>query len=175
MKKYFQNKLTVTLLAVSLLGLSAALTAHAVGFFKTTAAVSPSGNVYAGPGNLTSVQIYNPSTVGTTIYFYDSGTSNYTYSVGAFTNYTVTTARATNIYTNFFGSLNTNIFNYKSNVAQNVAATSYSNRLVNIVFIPASNTVISTLRSPLMFGLMYTNTVTAGSNLVITADINPQQ
>lgn len=176
MKKLFKNKtikLVTALIALAIVTI--ALVAHAVPFFKTTAAVSPSGNVFAGPGRLNSIQIYNPSTVPTVVYFYDSSSTNYTGTNNAYTNYTVITARATNIYTNFFGSLNTNIFNYKSNVVQNVATGTYTNRLVNVIAIPASNTVVSTLTVPLMFGLMYSNTVVAGSNLVITADINPQQ
>ena len=128
--------------------------------------------IYAGPFELQSVTVANPTLSAITVALFDSPNYSVTNVIGAFTNTTSTAVTVTNIYTNIFGALNTNIYAAVSNSATANAQITNLYRVLDTFTVAASTTVTRTFPQVGVFGILATNTLT---NMTYTITLSPEK
>lgn len=119
------------------------------------------------PGTVSYLQVYNPGT-NTTLYIYDNYTNSLYVTNAAYTNYTVSVGTTTNIYTNIFGVLTTNIYPSRLLTEQDVAAsTTTPARVLYTIYCPSN--VVSTvpITADAVFGL-YASNWPSSTNITIS-------
>ncbi len=131
-------------------------------------------NIILGP--LTSVRFTLLSTniaLNSTVSIYDSpGTSQY-YVLAPFTNYAQNVYLVTNIWTNYMGALNTNVFKSLTNVASVTAQTTNLYPLIAVINV-SSNTAPGTGNAtynfayPFRFGMFVSNSAAVTFSTIVT-------
>lgn len=109
---------------------------------------------------LTSLTIVNNTATNSYLTLFDTSTTNQTYSIGAYTNFSVYATNWVKVYTNMNGveitTTNAGLYTLATAVG---ASTGYYPKLAQLS-IPASTTLTYTPESPVYFsrGLLFTNT-----------------
>lgn len=168
MKKFFnkQVKLASTMVAIMTL-LTASL------FAANTTVYSIANNKSALLTNLcysTSFVINNTNlTTDATVTFFDAPNTNLTYSFGAYSNIVVSTAMITNLWTNYFGVVNSNVYTAQIETTNSVAAA--TNNYSPVYSVRASSNAVTTVNfaSRWLLGVMFTN------NATVSVTLNYQQ
>ena len=130
-------------------------------------------NVVVGPVKLLSIQLSSQTFTNGVITFLDAPNAFPTNWTGAFTNIVRTSGFTTNLYTNIFGVLSTNI--YPSILATtNTAAGSMKSRAVITAIATTSNSVQNITYDSLYVanGILITNALGIGAPANITVVIN---
>lgn len=155
--KNIVNKFVVTgLLALSFMG--GAIQKSYGGIFSTNSASSNSGTILNGFLSVTEVVIANPHASNIVVRFYDAPDNLPNYAIGAYTNRSFAVGSVTNIYTNIFNVLETNIYTGIITTTSSVPAAAATRRLLNQVTVSSASSLSVTLPMQTTFGLMYTNT-----------------
>jgi hypothetical protein len=113
----------------SLLGLalSLGLTLHLeAAQITTTVAGNSVANILVGGGRLQQFVLTSTSATNNTLAFVDSPTTNLTYVLGAYSNTVSVVGLYTNIYTNYFGNLTTNIYTAQTTTTNSVPSVTNS-------------------------------------------------
>lgn len=153
---------------IGLLALTATLQAAP---FVATTGTTNAVLVESGPGDLTSIMIFNPSASNALVYLYDSPTNNYQWTNAGFSNYVTTVVTYTNIYTNYFGVITTNSYPAETNSISVSAASTNAQRIVGIMVVPSTSSASLTNLGFLTQGLYITNYNTGNTNLAVVANI----
>lgn len=110
-------------------------------------------SLYSGPYNIQSFVAQNPSGVAQTVVIFDAPGLGITNVIPGYTNYAVSVVSVTNVYTNIFGAINTNIFSALTNTVVNTAQTTNNYRIVDSFSVASNSTVTRLYPEGAIFGI----------------------
>ena len=148
MKKFFS--------ILMLIALTATARADSVSFTASAAAITNLVNVPL----LVNQVIISANTNATTVYLYDSKSTTLTYTNNVYQTITTTIGNITNVYTNFLGTVQTNVYLGMQRAYVTNSASTNSFNVVATLIVPANTTITYTPAGYYRFmnGLTVTNT-----------------
>jgi len=163
-----------TVLGIGLaLGLASATEAATVSMTLTNGQFTNFSGIIPGP--LTVSQIIVTYTNQALVSFYDTPTNATTYTNAAYTNYTVYAINTTNVFTNYQGITQSNVFIALTN-SPNVVAASTNNYPIRTQYGVTNGSVIGyPVNYYFVNGLWVSNSLTGGAGATAAVSITYQQ
>lgn len=122
----------------------------------------------AGPATVTSFTLANGTGTNTFVQFNDSAVTNLYYTNTAWSAITYASSSVTNIYTNYFNVLTTNIYTALVGTSNYVASVTNYNPILLGVAVPSNTTIVLNGRWKFIEGIQITNGL---GQLSVTANL----
>lgn len=164
------NKLNKIIGVAMLVGLCVATDAAYGAAASST--ISPSGisNVISGGVRVTGLTLSTPAATASTLWFYDSGSTNLTYTNGAWTQLTYSTGTGTNYYTNYFGVVTSNTFSTIVTNTSSIAVNTNWWPNVLTVNVPTNSTVVLAGNWTFLNGVTVTNAASGSGSATVNVN-----
>jgi hypothetical protein len=162
MKELFDNVKKVIISGVMIVALLGATTVHAANASITLTGVN-SGVLLSSPVVASQLLVSSSTTNGTLVTFYDNSATNFFYTNASYITTTTSQQTVTNIYTNYFGVLTTNIYPALVTSSVTNAATTNLMPIVATTFVPGSSTAELDGTYQFRSGILVSNSVSAAT------------
>jgi hypothetical protein len=162
MKKFFNAVRKAIISGVTIVALLCATTVHAANASLTLTSANV-GSLLTVPATVSQLLVSNSTTNGTLVTFYDSGNTNFYITNVSYVTVTYTQQSVTNIYTNYFGVLTTNI--YPALVTSSVTNSATTNLFpaTASTYVPGSSTAEIDGTYRFMNGVLVSNSVSTAT------------
>lgn len=94
------------------------------------------------PSQLLQLTCVNAGTQSVTVAFFDVGSTNLTYTNGAYSNYVSSVVTRTDIWTNYYGGTNTNTYSMLTNTWSTTAAATNNYSPFMLYLVPTNTTFV---------------------------------